>query len=112
MKPTINTPLEFFFDQLHDLYSMEVQLRESKPRLVSLCSNVELRNLITSHAHQNCNQIMEIAAIFGRLGLIHEPAVLSELLAEEKEMVATLMQLEPDLFATAKRSHENAFPIR
>ena len=47
---------------------MEVQLCESMPDLVSLCTNEELRELIVSHAHQNCEQIVEIVAIFDRYG--------------------------------------------
>lgn len=141
---------------------MEIQLCESMPHLVSLCTNEELRELIIGHAHQNCNQIAEIAGIFerhgeshgddkckamaglieggtahlegvptphtrdlmmiahclrveyyemaayefttllsGRLGLKREPEILSELLAEEKDMAAALMLLEPSLFDTA-----------
>lgn len=162
MNSPANTPLELFFDQLRDLHSMEIQLCESMPHLVSLCTNEDLRDLIVAHAHQNCNQIAEIAAIFerhekspgndkckaiaglieggtahlegvrsphtrdlmmiahcyriecyemaayefttllsGRLGLKREPQILSELLAEEKEMAAALMLLEPDLFEIA-----------
>lgn len=159
---TVNTTRELFFDQLRDLYSMEIQLCESMPHLVSMCTNVELRDLISSHAHQNCNQIKELAEIFerygeppgddkckavaglieggtahlegvsfrhtrdlmmiahclrvefyemaayefttllsGRLGMLREPEILSELLAEEKEMTAALMELEPEIFEAA-----------
>ncbi len=162
MKTPTNTPLDLFFAQLRDLYSIEVQLCESMPHLVSLCTNEELRDLLSAHAHQNCNQIAEIAGIFerqgeptgnekckamaglieggtahleavksphtrdlmmishclrieyyemaayesatllsGRLGLMREPEILSELLAEEKDMAAALLQLEPDLFNIA-----------
>lgn len=162
MNPPANTTCELFFDQLRDLYSMEVQLCESMSDLVSLCTNEELRELIVSHALQNCNQIAEITAIFerygkspgndkckaiaglieggtanlesvsslptrdllmiahclriesyemaayefttllsGRLGLLREPAILSELLADEKDMAASLMLLEPGIFETA-----------
>jgi ferritin-like metal-binding protein YciE len=162
MNSTADTPLQLFFDQLRDIYSMEVQLCESMPQLASLCTHQELRKLIVSHTHQNCDQIAEIAAIFerhgqspgnekckamaglieggtdhlqgvhcpntrdlmmvahcrrieyyemaayefttllsGRLGLLREPAILSDLLAEEKDMSAALMLLEPDLFETA-----------
>ena len=68
MNSTTNSPFELFFDQLRDLHSMEIQLRESMPHLVSLCTNEDLRALIVAHAHQNCNQIAEIAAIFERHG--------------------------------------------
>ena len=159
---TAITPSDLFFDQLRDLYSVEVQLCESMPHLVSLCTNEELRKLIAQHAHQNCNQIAEITSIFqrydvshgndkskameglieggtshleavhcpatrdlmmiahclriefyemaayefttllsGRLGMMREPSILSELLAEEKEMAAALMQLEPSIFEIA-----------
>lgn len=141
---------------------MEIQLCESMPHLVALSTHVGLRDLIAAHAHQNCDQIEEIAEIFGRygetpgddkcrameglieggtahlegvqcphtrdlmmiahclrvefyemaayefttllsgrLGLLREPAILSELLAEEKEMAAALMELEPELFQAA-----------
>ncbi len=163
MNTIIATPFELLFDQLRDLYSMEVQLFESMPHLVSLCTNVELRSLLVSHTHLNGNQILEIAAIFerqgessgddkcramaglieegtgrleralsphtrdlmlvtlcrrigrfemaayeittllsGRLGLMREPLILSELLANEKDMASDLMQLEPDLFEIAR----------
>lgn len=159
MNHTIDTPFELFFDQLRDLYSMELQLCESMPHLVSLCTNEGLRDLIVSHANQNCNQIEEITAIFerhgespgdgickaiaglieggsthlegvrsphtrdlmmighclrieayeraayefttvlsGRLGLMREPLVLSELLAQEKDMTTALILMEPILF--------------
>ncbi|MES2980898.1 MAG: DUF892 family protein [Verrucomicrobiota bacterium] len=167
MNPTVKTPRELFFDQLRDIYSMEIQLCESMPHLVSMCTNPQLRDLITSHAHQNCNQIAEILTIFerhgespgndkckamaglieggtthlkevpspqtrdlmmiahclrveyyemaayefttllsGRLGLVCEPAVLSELLAEEKEMAVALMMMEPELFTIANSQYE------
>lgn len=163
MNTTIDTPYELLFDQLRDLYSVEVQLRESMPHLVSLCTNEELGNLLVGHACQNCNQIAEIAAIFERhrespgddrckamaglieggtahlegvrsphnrdlmmiahclrieyyetaayefscrlsrrLGLMREPEVLNNLLAEEKDMLASLMRLEPALFENAE----------
>ncbi len=159
---TTNTTFELFVDQLRDLYSLEVQLRESMPHLVSLCTNEKLREVVANHAYQNHTQIGEIAAIFkrhgqtpgddqckamagliegvtahleevrsphtrdlmmiahclriecyemaayqfttllsARLWLLHESAVLSELLAEEKDMAAALMRLEPDLFVIA-----------
>lgn len=162
MNTAVNNPFELFFDQLRDLYSAEVQLCESMPHLISLCTNEDLGDLLVSHAHQNFCQIAEIVEIFdrhgespqngkckameglieggtahlegvrpshtrdlmmighclrieyyeraayemttllsGRLGLMREPKVLRELLAEEKDMAATLMQLEPDLFETA-----------
>lgn len=163
MSNAIATPFELLFDQLRDLYSMEVQLFESMPHLVSLSTNVELRSLLVSHIHLNGNQIAEIAAIFerqgessgddkcmamaglieegtarleralsphtrdlmlvtfcrrigrfemaayesatllsGRLGLMREPLILSELLANEKDMASDLMELEPDLFESAR----------
>lgn len=68
MNSTANTPFELLFDQLRDLYSMEVQLCDTMSHLVSLCTHPELRDLIVSHAHQNCHQIAEIAAIFERHG--------------------------------------------
>jgi ferritin-like metal-binding protein YciE len=37
----------------------------------------------------------------GRLGLMGEPGLLSELLAEEKDMANALMALEPDLYEAA-----------
>lgn len=37
----------------------------------------------------------------GRLGLTRDPVILSELLADEKDMAAALMQLEPGLFDLA-----------
>lgn len=159
---TANTPCELFFDQLRDIYSMEVQLHDSMIDLVSLCSNDNLRDLIVCHSLQNHTQIAEISAIFerhgespgnveckamaglieggtahleavrspqtrdlmmvahcirieyyeiaayefttllcARLGLLREPVILSGLLAEEKEMAATLMRLEPELFKAA-----------
>ena len=162
MNVTANTPFELFFDQLRDLYSVKVQLRESMPHLVSLCTNESLSDLLVSHARQTRGQIAEIAAIFERHGespgddkckaiaglieggtshlegvrsprtrdlmmiahclrmeyyeiaaheftallavrleLAHESEILSKLLAEEKNMAAALMQLEPDLFETA-----------
>lgn len=162
MNTIANTPLELLFDQLRDLHSMEIQLCESMPLLVSLCTNEELRDLIVNHAHQNGSQIAEIIAIFerygepfsddrcmamaglieggtahlesvasphsrdlmmiahclrieyyeiaayefttllsGRLGLMREPAILSELLKEEKDMATALKVLEPELFETA-----------
>lgn len=173
MKTIIATPFEFLFDQLRDLYSMEVQLFESMPHLVSLCTNVELRSLLVSHTHLNGNQIVEIAAIFerqgessggdkcmamtglieegtarlesapsphtrdlmlvtlcrrigrfemaayeittllsGRLGLMREPLVLSELLANEKDMASELMELEPDLFKRASSIVPGSSPKR
>ncbi len=68
MNNAANTPFELLFDQLRDLYSMEVQLCESMPSLVSLCTNDELRELNSRHARQNSKQIAEIAAIFERHG--------------------------------------------
>ncbi len=68
MSPTTYTPFELLFDQLRDLHSMEVQLGESMHELVPLCTNDELRELIVNHVHQNCDQIVEIAAIFERHG--------------------------------------------
>jgi ferritin-like metal-binding protein YciE len=164
MKTEIDTPLELLFDRLREIHSMEIQLCEAMPRLVSLCTNDELHDLIVSHAHQNGNQIAEIDAIFdrhgespeddgytatkdlieggcarlrevrsphtrdlmmiahclrieylemaayeftailsGRLGLMREPAILSELLAEEKDMATALRVLDADLFETANR---------
>lgn len=163
MKTNVATTLDFFFDQLRDIYSMEVQLCESLPHLVALTTHEPLRALLEGHAHQNCNQIAEIAAIFerhgkspgndkcmameglisggtihlegvenpylrdlmmiahchriehyemaayeittllsGRLGLSREPGILSELLADEKDMAAALMLLEPELFEIAQ----------
>ncbi len=63
-----NTPFELFFDQLRGIYSLEIQLRESGPHLVSLCTNESLRDLIFKHAQQNASHIAEIAAIFERHG--------------------------------------------
>lgn len=152
MKTEINTPQELFFDQLRDLYSMELQFCESLPYMVFLCTNEKLRELVAGHAVENCNQISEIASIFerhgkspgddkckamaglidggtahlegvqspqmrdlmmiahclrveyyeiaayefttllsGRSGMLREPEILSELLAEEKDMAAALM---------------------
>lgn len=68
MNTTANTPSELCFYQLRDLHSMEMQLSESLPHLVSLCTNGELRYLLLSHAHQNWKQIAEITAIFERHG--------------------------------------------
>lgn len=162
MRPPASNPLELYLDHLRDIYSMDVQLCETMPHLVSLTTNEELRNLLVRHAHQNCNQIAVIAAIFERQGespgddkcqamaglikggtahleavkapptrdlmmLAHclriehyeiaaseittllakrlelksEPETLEELLAEEKEMAATLKELEPHLFEIA-----------
>ena len=162
MNTAANIPLKLFFDQLRYLYSLEVLLSESMPRLFSLCTNEDLCDLLLSHAHQNCAQIAEIFSIFerygespgddtckemagliergtahleqvrsphtrdlmmiahclrveyyeigtykftallsGRLRLMREPVILIELLTEEKDMAAALMQLEPDIFETA-----------
>jgi len=162
MNQSANTPFELLFDQLRDIHSMEVQLGESMPHLVSLCTNEELRDLLVSHSQQNSDQIAEIVTIFERhgqspgndkskamaglieggtahlesvqsphtrdlmmiahclrieyyemaayefttllsrrLGLMREPEILSQLLAEEEEMAASLMSLEPQLFAIA-----------
>ena len=158
----VGTPIELFFDQLRDLYSMEVQICDSMPELLNLCTNEKLRDLISSHARQNDIQVGEIMVIFDRhgivpgnekckaiaglieggtahlnavpcphtrdlmmiahclrieyyeiaaykiatilswrLGLTHEPSILSGLLGEEKEMASELMRLEPTLFDTA-----------
>jgi ferritin-like metal-binding protein YciE len=162
MGSTANTPFELLFDQLRDIHSMEIQISESMPRLVSMCTNDRLRALLASHADQNHKQIAAIAAIFGRhgkspghdtckamagfiesgtahlgkvespetrdlmmiahclrierfemaayefaaflsqrLGLMREPAVLSDLLAEENGMAFGLMALESTLFEAA-----------
>lgn len=58
------TPLELFFDQLRDLYSMEIQLCESMPDLVTLCTNEALRDLVLTHAHQNRQHIDRVSAMF------------------------------------------------
>ena len=71
MKATANTPFDLFFDQLRDLYSVEVQLQESMPHLLSLCTNKDLGDLLVSHANQNRTHIAEIAAIFERHGKSH-----------------------------------------
>lgn len=65
---TIVTLIDLFHDQLRDIYSMEVQLCEELPHLVSLCTDESLRELLLQHAHQNCNQVSEIAALFERRG--------------------------------------------
>lgn len=64
MTPACNTPFELFFDQLNDLYSLEIQLSESMPQLITLCTNEKLQYLIVSHAQQNLDQISKIIAIF------------------------------------------------
>lgn len=69
MIPSCNTPYELFFDQLNDLFSSEIQLYESLPHLISMCANDDLRYLIINHAHQNCEQIAEIIAIFDQYGV-------------------------------------------
>jgi ferritin-like metal-binding protein YciE len=157
-----NTPLELFFDQMRDIHSMELQLCDSLPHLASLCTDGNLKDLISKHAHHTCSQIEVIAAIFarhgespgedkskaiaglieggtahleavesphtrdlmmvahclrveyyemasyeitillsGQLGLLREPTILSELVAEEKEMANALMEIEPNLFEIA-----------
>lgn len=162
MRLAANTPFDLLFDQFRDIHSMEVQISESMPHLLSMCTNGRLRDLLASHADQNRNQIAEITAIFGRhgkspgedtckamaglieggttrleevgcprtrdlmmiahclriehyeiaayrfagvlsdrLGLIREPAILGELLAEENGMAFALMALEPALFDAA-----------
>jgi ferritin-like metal-binding protein YciE len=159
---TVNTPLDLFFDQMRDIYSMEVQICESMPHLATLCGDKDLQDLISRHARHTCSQIESIAAIFarhgespgedkskaieglieggtahlegvdspqtrdlmmvahclrieyyeiasyeisallsGQLGLMREPTILSELMAEEKHMVAALMDFEPNLFEIA-----------
>ena len=40
--------------------------------------------------------------ISGRLGLMREPVILSELLADEKDMASNLKEQEPDLFEIAR----------
>jgi|GEM_PF-1144501 len=158
----VHTPRDLFFDQLRDIYSMEVQISQSMPHLVALCANESLRQLIERHAHQNCFQIAQISEIFerhgespgddtckaiaglieggtcnlrkvkdphtrdlmmiahclriehyemaaydittmlaGRLGMINEPELLSQLLEEEKDMAAALLQWEPVFFEIA-----------
>ena len=72
MKKNINTPTELFFDQLRDLYTVEIQLRDAMPRLIVLCTNEELREMIVSHSHQNGFQISEISAVFKRHGQSRE----------------------------------------
>lgn len=66
MKPTVNNPRDLFFDQLNDIYSMEVQICRTMPRLVALCENESLRELLEIHAQQNVVQITEIVEIFQR----------------------------------------------
>lgn len=46
----------------------------------------------------------------GRLGLMREPGILSELLAEEKHMAAALKQLEPDIFEIAHSTASTCLP--
>ena len=164
MTITANNPFDLFFNQLRDLYSVEIQLYESMPDLIAMCTDEELLYLIVSHAHQNCDQIARISSIFdrhgvmpgdyeckaiaglideatihlegvrcpqmrnlmmiahclrieyyemaayevttllsGRLGLMREPMILSDLLAEEKKMASALIQMEPALFEAANR---------
>jgi ferritin-like metal-binding protein YciE len=162
MSSTANNPRELYFDQLREIHSVEIQLCEAMPHLVSMCTNEELRDLLTNHARENCNQIAELGDILerhdempardkcramaellregasrlesirsphtrdlmmlahclkiehfemadyeltsllsGRLGLVREPEILSELFADEMEMAAALMELEPDIFSIA-----------
>jgi len=49
---TTATPHDLFFDQLHDLLSMETQLAEAIPRLVPLCHDDALRELIVGHVRE------------------------------------------------------------
>lgn len=41
---------DLFFDQLHDILSMESQLVSAMPRLVPLCHDRDLRELVSEHA--------------------------------------------------------------
>ncbi|MCC5805637.1 MAG: ferritin-like domain-containing protein [Opitutales bacterium] len=68
MTTTIHTPRDLFFDQLREIHSMEVQLCQSMPDLVALCTNESLRELLENHIRQIGIQIAEIAAIFERHG--------------------------------------------
>ena len=64
MNIVAETPIELFFDQLRDIHSMEDQLCEAVPPLVSLCTNDGLRELIAGHARQGARQRAEVSAIF------------------------------------------------
>lgn len=68
MNKNTHTPLDLFFDQLRDLYSLEVQLRDSMSHLTTLCTDDALLDLILTHAQETEIQIEELTMIFDRHG--------------------------------------------
>lgn len=58
------TPLDLFFDQLRDLYSVETQLAASMPQLVTLTTCPELRELLMRHTDQTDQQRAKLIGIF------------------------------------------------
>ena len=63
------TPLDLFFDQLRDLYSAETQLSESLPKLVTMTSCPELRELLLNHSEQTNQQQTRLLGIFDHHGV-------------------------------------------
>ena len=57
---------------------------------------------MSSHRHFEMAAYEITTVISGRLGLMREPVILSELLADEKDMASNLKELEPDLFEIAR----------
>lgn len=66
---TTETPRDLFFDQLHDIYSMETQLGESFPMLATMVQHQGLRQLLLHHANETDVQRAEILKIFQRYGV-------------------------------------------
>jgi ferritin-like metal-binding protein YciE len=65
MKRT-ETPRDLFFDQLRDIYSMEMQLLDAFPDLVRLTTHPPLRNLVAGYLAGLEVKAVKIGEIFRR----------------------------------------------
>jgi ferritin-like metal-binding protein YciE len=61
---SVDSPRDLFFDQLRDMFSMEMQVLEALPELIMLCHHQPLRQVLLNQLGQVEQQLVEITGIF------------------------------------------------
>ena len=67
----LDTIEDLLVEQLHDLYSTEMQLREALPKMAEASNSAELKRVFNEHNDVTRNQLNRLEEIYGKLGLTH-----------------------------------------
>lgn len=67
----LDTLEDLLVDQLHDLYSTEMQLTEALPKMAQASNSADLKRAFNEHWDVTRNQLNRLEEIYSKLGLTH-----------------------------------------